>query len=109
MRIDTETIKQMDSFNYLGSTVTFDGRYEKKIRMQILLAKNTFGKIKNLVTITKLSIRMKRRFMKCFVWSVLLYVCETWMMRRADAQRLQAAEKWFWRRMLTAADREENK
>ena len=64
------------------------------------MAKNTFGKIKNLVTNTKLSLSARRRFVKCYVWSVLMYGCETWTMSQADEKRLQATEMWLWRRVL---------
>lgn len=53
-----------------------------EIRKRIVLAKNAFGKTKKLVTNTKLSMGTRRRFVKCFVWSVLLYGCETWAMSR---------------------------
>ena len=64
------------------------------------MAKDAFGKIKKLVTNSKISMNLRRRFVKCFVWSVLLYGCETWTLKKADEERLQAAEMWFWRRML---------
>ena len=38
--------------------------------------------------------------MKCYVWSVLLYGCETWTMGKTDEMKIQAAEMWFYRRML---------
>ena len=100
IRIGRDTVRQTEEFIYLGSIVTSDGRCEKEIRKRIILAKNAFGKIRNLVTNTKLSMSTRKRFVKCFVWSVLLYGCKTWTLRKADEQRLQAAEMWFWRRML---------
>ena len=100
IRINNETIKQTDSFKYLGCTITSDGKCENEIRKRISMAKDAFGKIKKLVTNSKISMNLRRRFVKCFVWSVLLYGCETWTLKKADEERLQAAEMWFWRRML---------
>ena len=93
-------IEQVDQFNYLGSIVNFEGRCEEDIKKRIILAKNAYGKIRNLVTNSKISLKTRRRFIKCYVWSVLMYGCETWTMGKADEQRIQAAEMWFYRRML---------
>ena len=100
IRIGTERIKQTECFNYLGCTITRDGRCEAEIKKRISLAKCAFSKIQKLVTNSKISMSLRRRFVKCFVWSVLLYGCETWTLKKADEKRLQAAEMWFWRRML---------
>ena len=63
--------------------------------MKISLPKNALGRIKKLVTSSKISMSSRRRFVKCFVWFLLLYGCETWTLRKADEKRLQAAEMWF--------------
>ncbi|XP_064099372.1 uncharacterized protein LOC135210398 [Macrobrachium nipponense] len=100
IKIDAETLKQIHIYNYLGCTVGSDGKFEKEIKKRISMAKDAFGKIKKLVTNSKISMNLRRRFVECFVWSVLLYGCETLTLRKAEEERLQAAEMWFWRRML---------
>ena len=42
---------------------------------------------------------LKKRLVKCFVWSVALYGAETWTLRRNEQKRLEAFEMWIWRRM----------
>ena len=54
IRINNETVKQTDSFKYLGCTVTSDGKCEKEIKIRISMAKDTFGKIKKLATNSKI-------------------------------------------------------
>src|SRR5215469_11520234 len=56
--------------------------------------------MKNLLTNSKVSIETRKRFVMCYVWSTLLYGCESWTLRKTDVNRIQAAEIWFWRRLL---------
>ena len=64
------------------------------------MAKTAFNKIKKLVTNSKLCIKTRKRFVKCFVWSTLTYGCEAWTMNKSNERRIEAAEMWFWRRVL---------
>ena len=100
MKINNHVIEQVDQFNYLGSLVTYDGRSEEEIRRRIILSKNAYNKIKKLITNAKISIEIRKRFIKCYVWSVLLFGCETWTIGKEDEQRIQAFEMWLYRRML---------
>ena len=100
MKINNHIIEQVDQFDYLGSLITFEGRCGEEIRRRIILSKNAYNKIKNLVTNSKISIELRKRFIKCYVWSVLLYGCETWTMGKEEEQRIQAMEMWLYRRML---------
>jgi len=47
-----------------------------------------------------MSIRVRKRFIKVYVWSVALYGCETWILNKAEQQTLESFEMWCWRRML---------
>ena len=60
-------------------------------------------KMTDLVTIWKdqdLSTRLKIKIMKTLVWSTVMYGSEGWTMKKRDKQRIQAAEMWFYRRLL---------
>ena len=67
-------IEQVNSFNYLGSMLTSDGRCEKEIRRRIGMAKTSFNQMSPVLKDRKLSIPLKVRLLKCFIWLVLLYV-----------------------------------
>ena len=49
---------------------------------------------------TSISISLRKRLVKSLVWSVTLYGCETWTLRKDDCKRLEAFEMWIWRRMF---------
>ena len=92
-------IEQVQHFNCLGSWITSDARCEKEIKRRITLAKTNFNNIKNIFRNHKLTISLKTRLLKCVVWSVLLYGCETWTLTTKTKQRIEAGEMWFYRRI----------
>ena len=97
---ETTTIEQVSSFSYLGSLITHDGRCRPEIRRRIVLAKNAFGELKPILRDRKLSIDLKVRLLKCYVWSTLLYGCESWTITAETKRNIDAVEMWFYRRML---------
>ena len=46
-----------------------------------------------------MNLELKKRIIKCLVWSVALYAAETWTLTQADKDRIEALEMWIWRRM----------
>ena len=93
-------IEQVQHFNYLGSWITLDARCKKEIKHHITLVKASFNNMKNIFRDYKLTIFLKTRLLKCFVWSVLLYGCETWTLTIKPKQRIEAVEIWFYYRIL---------
>jgi len=96
--INGKEIEQVQSFKYLGSTMTEDGRCESEIKIRIAMAKEAFSKRRELLT-RRFRKRVKNKIVKTLVWSVLLYGCETWTLTKETARRLEAVEMWLWRRM----------
>ena len=90
---------QVQSFVYLGSLFTSDARSDKEIRRRIGIAKSTFTSINIILTARNISIAVRLRVLKFYIWSTLLYGCETWI--SGDMiKKLEALETWFYRRML---------
>src|SRR5215469_18830018 len=81
IRIEDNLVKQVGMFNYLGSLINEDEKCEDEIRKKINKAKCAFNKMKNLLTNSKVSIETRKRFVKCYVWSILLYGCESWTLK----------------------------
>ena len=93
-------IDQKDSFTYLVSLITSDGRSDKDIKCRIGLAKKTFMDMKGVFCAKRTGLAIKKRLLKCYIWSVLTYGCESWTIRKTMQKRLEAAEMWFYRRIL---------
>ena len=91
---------QVQSFVYLGSLFTSDARSDKEIRRRIGIVKSTFTSMNIILTARNISIAVRLRVLKCYIWSTLLYGCETWTILGDMIKKLEALETWFYRRML---------
>ena len=90
----------MECFNYLGSMLTNDGRCTREIKSRIAMAKVAFNTKKTLFT-SKLDLDLRKKLVKCYIWSMALYGAETGTVRAADQKYLGSFEMWCWRRMET--------
>jgi len=96
--VDGQQVEQVNQFRYLGSLISEDGYCTKEIQSRIEMAKKVFMERKKLFT-GKMNLELKKRIMKCLVWSVALYAPEMWTLTQTDRRRLEAFEMWIWRRM----------
>jgi hypothetical protein len=62
------------------------------------MAKAAFNK-KRTLFISTLDLEMRNKLVKCYVWSIVLYGAETWMLRAVDQKHLESFEMWYWRRI----------
>jgi len=79
--------------------MTEDCRRCHEVRRRIALGKEAFNKKSDLMW-GSLSLHLKKRMVKAFVWSVALYGSETWTLQKEDIRRLEAFEIWIWRHMM---------
>jgi len=69
-----------------------------EITCRIAMAKASFNKKRALFTST-LALELRKKLVKCYVWSIALYGAETWTLRAVDQKHLESFEMWCWRRM----------
>jgi len=62
------------------------------------MAKAAFNKKRALFTST-LDLELRKKLVKCYIWSIALYGAETWTLRAVDQKHLESFEMWCWRRM----------
>ena len=96
--VDGQRVEQVPQFKYLGAWMTEDGRCELEVKTRIAMAKEAFSKRRELLT-KGLCLATKKKIVKVLVWSVALYGCETWALKKAERGRLESFEMWVWRRM----------
>jgi hypothetical protein len=87
LMIDHKQLDNMESFKYLGSILTNDGICSCEIKCRIAMAKATFNKKRVLFTST-LDLELRKKLLKCYVWSIALYGAETWTLRAVDQKHL---------------------
>ena len=81
--VDGQKVEQVSQFRYLGSLISEDGYCTKEIRSRIDMAKRLFMEKMNLFT-DKMNLKLKKRIMKCLVWSVALYAAEAWTLTQTE-------------------------
>ena len=96
--IDQKQLENVDSFKYLGSILTNDGRCTCEIKCRVAMAKAAFNKKRALFTST-LDLELGKKPVKCYIWSIALYGAESWTLRVVDQKHLESFEVWRWRRM----------
>jgi hypothetical protein len=96
--IDQKQLENVVSFKYLGSILTNDEKCTCEIKCRIAMAKAALKKKRKLF-ISTLDLELRKKLVKCYVWSIALYGAETWTFRAVDQKHLERFEMWCWRRM----------
>ena len=89
IRIKDESAEQVDSFKYLGCIISSNLNCCQKVKQRIATAKEAFNS-KRSIFCGPLKKELRKRLVKCFVWSVALYGAETWTLRRNEQKLLEA-------------------
>jgi hypothetical protein len=95
-----QIIEQVNSIKYLGTNINSQCNPKKEILSRIEQARKTFMSIKTFFTRSDLSLQLRIRMIRCYVFSVLLYGCESWTMDSEIEKRIDAFEMYIYRRML---------
>ena len=85
--IDQKQLENMKCFKYLGIMLTEAERCTCEIKFRIAVEKAAFNKKKNLFT-SKLDLNLRKKLVKCYVWSMALYGAENWTLWATDQKRL---------------------
>ena len=86
--------------------VTKDGICEGEVLKRIGMAKTRFNEMRKVLTNMNVSMQLRLRLLKCFIWSILVYGGKTWTMDQKFRRRLVAVEMWFLGRILRVPKKE---
>ena len=98
--IEGEPIEQVEKMVYLGHVVTETGKSDTEIKRRIAIARSAFTSLYKVLTSREVSLDTRIRLLKCYIWSTLLYGCETWTLSKTLEKRIEAFEIWTFRRIL---------
>ena len=99
--IDGETVETVSDFIFLGSKITADGDCSHEIKRHLLLGRNVMTNLDSILKRRVVTLPTKVRLVKAMVFPVVMYGCECWTIKKAECQRIDAIELWFWRRLLS--------
>lgn len=95
-----KNIEVVNKFKYLGTWINSDLEPDVEIRARIEQSRATFNLMKPFLCNSTLSLRIRYRFVKCYIYSVLLYGSETWTLKVNTMNQIEAFEMWVLRRLL---------
>ena len=95
--IDGETVSD---FIFGGSKITADGDCSHKIKRHLPLWRKAMRSLDSILKSRDISLLLKIHIVKAMVFPVVLYGCESWTIKKAECQRTDALELWYWRRLL---------
>ena len=95
-----ETLETEADFIFLGSQIIADGDYSHEIKRRLLLGRKIMTNLDSILKSRDISLSTKVRVVKAMVFPVILYGCESWTIKKAEHQRIEAFVWWCWRRLL---------
>ena len=100
MGTDGEIVKTVSDFIFLGSNITADGDCSHEIKRRFLLGRKVMTNLDSILKSRDISLPTKVCLVKVMVFPVVMYGCESWTVKKAQRQRIDAFELWCWRRLL---------
>ena len=96
-QIDGETVAD---FIFLGSIITADGDCSHEIKRCLLLGRKVMTNLNSILKSRDITLSTKVCLVKAMIFPVVVYKCESWIIKKAECQRIDAFELWCWRRLL---------
>ena len=96
-QIDEETVSD---FIFGGSKITADGNCSHEIKRRLLLGRKVATNLDSILKRRDITLSTKVYLVKAMVFPVVMYGCESWTVKKAERQRIDAFELWCWKRLL---------
>ena len=99
-QIDGKTTKTVRVFIFGGFKTTEDGDCSHEINRRLLLGRKTMNNLDSILKSRDITLPTKVCLVKAVVFPVVVYGCESWTVKKAERQRIDAFELWCWRGLL---------
>ena len=100
MAIDGEKTETVRDFIFLGSTITADSDCSCEIKRCLLIGRKAMTNLGSILKSRDITLPTKVCLVIAMVFPVVMYGCESWTVKKAEHQRIDAFELWCWRRLL---------
>ena len=91
-QIDEETVETVSDFIFLGSKITADGDCNYEIKRRLLLGRKVTTNLDSILKSRDITLPTKVRLVKAMVFSVVMYGCDSWTVKKAERRRIDAFE-----------------
>ena len=93
-------METVSDFIFLVSKITADGDCSHKIKRRLFLGRKVMTNLDSIFKSRDVTLSMKVRLVKAMVFPVVIYGCESWIIKKAECRRIDAFELWCWKRLL---------
>ena len=94
-QIDGKTMETIRDFLFLGSKITADGDCSYEIKRHLLLRRKAMTNLHSVLKSRDITLLTKICIVKAMVFPIVIYGCESWIIKKAEHQRIDAFELWF--------------
>ena len=101
-QIEGETVEIVTTFIFLGSKITADGDCSHEIKRCLLLERKVMTNLDSILKSRDITLSTKVHLVKAMVFPIVMYECESGIIKKAECRRIDAFEMWCWRRHLRA-------
>ena len=98
--IDGATGETASDFIFLGSKITADGNCSHEIKRHLLLGRKVMTNLDSILKSRNITLPTEVHLVKAMVFPVVMYGCESWTVKKAEHQRIDAFQLWCWKRLL---------
>ena len=98
--MDGETVETVSDFIFVGSKITADGDCSHEIKRRLLLERKVMSNLDSILKSRDITFPTKVPLVEAMVFPVVMYECESWTVKKAECQRIDAFELWCWRILL---------
>ena len=99
-QIEGERMETVEDFIFLGSRIIADGDCSHEIKRYFLLGRKAMTHLYSVLKSRDITLPTKIHLVKAIAFPVVIYGCESWTIKMAEHQRIDAFELWCWRRLL---------
>ena len=99
-QIDGETVETVSDFIFWGSKITADSDCGHEIKRCLLLGRKVMTNLDSIFKSRDITLPTKVHLVKAMAFPAVMYGCESWTVKKAERQRIDAFELWCWGRLL---------
>ena len=99
-QIDGKTMEIVTDFTFLGSKITVDDDCSHEVKRCLFLGRKAMINLDSILKSRDITLPTKIRLVKAMVFPVVMYGCESWTVKKAEHQRIDAFELWCWRKLF---------